>query len=437
MSSGVQTEMDAKSTNAESVPLNRARAQAAGSSNAETVRLISEGIRRFDALLEKNGDESYDPYDIWGTKYGVFSRRIYYEKGKVGLPMIAPILMLEMTFPGLRGLFVRKERFATADGQLTLAFLNLYKITKDQKFLEKAKGLGEDMLKYSVPGYAGKCWGYPFDWQNNRGLWKKNTPYITCTPYCFEAYLGLYDATGEQRYLNIARSIATFVFTDLKDTPSGPDAYAASYSPMDETKVVNASAYRCWVLFEADARFGLPEYRAKALRNLNFILQSQEVDGSWLYAVATPGEAFIDHFHTCFVLKKLFKINQRLNRADVADAIRKGYDYYRKQLFRADGLPKAFAIEPRTQIVTLEMYNFAEAITLGGLLRDFIPGAFDVAQKLATVLCEKYQLSDGHFVTRVYRGGFRHTFPFLRWPQAQLFYSLTNLLAASQKGAQE
>jgi hypothetical protein len=71
------------------------------------------------------------------------------------------------------------------------------------------------------------------------------------------------------------------------------------------------------------------------------------------------------------------------------------------------------------------------------LLRDFIPGARTVAEKLATVLCEKYQLSDGHFVTRVYRGGFKHTFPFLRWPQAQLFYSLTNLLAASQKGAQE
>jgi hypothetical protein len=292
-------------------------------------------------------------------------------------------------------------------------------------------------LQYSVPGYSGKCWGYPFDWQNNRGLWKKNTPYITCTPYCFEAFLGLYDAIGEQRYLDIARSIATFVYTDLKDTPMGPDAAAASYSPMDETKVVNASAYRAWVLFEADKRFNLPEYKAKAQRNLNFILQSQQADGSWLYAVATPGEGFIDHFHTCFVLKKLFKINQSLNSSAVAEAIRKGYAYYREKLYRADGLPRAFALEPRTQIVTLEMYNFAEAITLGALLRDFIPDAYAVAQKLATTLCEKYQLADGHFVTRVYRGGFRHTFPFLRWPQAQLFYSLTNLLYASQKGAQQ
>jgi hypothetical protein len=435
MSVIMESQTGSKSADAGPTPLNYAQAMPTEGSISTDKQIIAESIRRFEVLLEKNGYESFDPYDIWGTKYGVFSRRIYYEKGKVGLPLIAPILLLEMVWPGLRSLFVRKERFATADGQLTMAYLNLYKISKDKKFLEKARSLGVDILKYSVPGYSGKCWGYPFDWQNNRGLWKKNTPYITCTPYCFEAYLGLYDATQEQRYIDVARSIATFVYTDLKDTPMGADAAAASYSPMDETKVVNASAYRAWVLFEADARFNLPEYRARAQRNLNFILQSQQPDGSWLYAVATPGEAFIDHFHTCFVLKKLFKINRHLNSPAVAQAIRKGYAYYREKLFRGDGLPRAFALEPRTQIVTLEMYNFAEAITLGALLRDFIPEAFTMAQKLATILCEKYQLADGHFVTRVYRGGFRHTFPFLRWPQAQLFYALTNLLWASGKGA--
>jgi len=31
--------------------------------------------------------------------------------------------------------------------------------------------------------------------------------------------------------------------------------------------------------------------------------------------------------------------------------------------------------------VTLEMYNFAEAITLGALLRDFIPRSIDLRAK--------------------------------------------------------
>ena len=262
--------------NQAATPFNYAQAMPTGDSISSTRQVVGEGVRRFEVWLEKNGYESFDPYDVWGTKYGVFARRMYYEKGKIGLPLIAPILFLEFICPSLRSWFVKKDRFATADGQLTTAFLNLYQITKDKKYLEKARRLGVDMVKYSVPGYSGKCWGYPFDWQNNRGLWKRNTPYITCTPYCFAAYIGLHDATGEQRYLDIARSIATFVYTDLKDTPTGEDAAAASYSPLDATKVVNASAYRAWVLFEADARFNLPEYKAKAQRNLNFILQSQD-----------------------------------------------------------------------------------------------------------------------------------------------------------------
>jgi hypothetical protein len=71
------------------------------------------------------------------------------------------------------------------------------------------------------------------------------------------------------------------------------------------------------------------------------------------------------------------------------------------------------------------------------LLKDFIPDAFALAQNLAITLCGRYQQPQGYFVTRVFKAGFKHTFPFLRWPQAQLFYALTNLLQASQKGAQQ
>src|SRR5258708_37163785 len=110
MSVTMESQPRATSADAEPVPLNRARTEHFDAANE---RIVREGIRRFDALLEKTGYESYDPYDIWGTKYGVFSRRIYYEKGKVGLPLIAPILLMEITFPARRRLFGRMELFAT------------------------------------------------------------------------------------------------------------------------------------------------------------------------------------------------------------------------------------------------------------------------------------------------------------------------------------
>ena len=387
-------------------------------------------LMAFCRWLDAAGFESYDPYDIWGTKYGLFSRRLYYRVPLVGIPLIAPLLLMEMIHPSLRSVLVKKERFASADAQLALAFLNLYKVSENELYLDRAVRLGADLLRTSLPGYSGHCWGYPFDWQNASGLWRKNTPFITSTPYCYEAFVGLGEASGEAKYFDVAKSIARFVHDDLNDTPTSPRAAAASYSPLVHDKVINASAYRAFVLFDAAHRFALTQYLEKAEKNLQFVLEEQRSNGSWLYAAGTETESFIDHFHTCFVLKNLFKINQHLRNAEVRQALTNGYAYYRKALFHPDGMPRYFARSPRTQIVRVETYNLAEAITLGVLLGNEFPAAIGVPRDLAGRLCREFQLPDGHFVTRVYRGGIRHTTPFLRWPQAQVFYALTSLLLA-------
>ena len=389
--------------------------------------LLETGCFRFLGWLDRVGYASYDPYDIWGTRYGLWSRKIYYGKGKLAIPLVAPVVAVDLLCPSLRQLFVKKDRFATCDAQLLLAFLNLHKITKEEKYLKRAVALGDEILEYSIPGYKGPCWGYPFDWQNNKDeVWPKNTPYITCTPYCYEAYLGLFEATGEDRYLNLVSRIAEFIFGDLKNLPTGPDSAAGSYSPFDERQVVNATAYRAYILADAGKRFGREDYLRDSRLNLNFVLESQADDGSWLYAM-NEKKSYIDNFHTCFNLKNLFKIHQIEADPRIESSIRRGFDYYRKNLIDAQGNPKPFAVKPRLQLAKLEMYDFAEGITLGSLIGGMIPEAGELARNLAEKLIQEHQLPAGHFVTRVFRGGFRHRFPFLRWSQAQLFYSLTNL----------
>lgn len=399
-------------------------------SPAATAVSLDEACGRFLGWLDKVGYESYDPYDIWGTRYGLWSRKVYYAWGKVAIPLVSPLVAVDILFPSLRRALVKRARFATCDAQLLLGFLNLHSISGDPSYLEKAVLIGEEIMGYSISGFHGPCWGYPFDWQNNKNVvWPKNTPYITCTPYCYEAFLGLYESTGDAKYLDRVAGIAEFVFRDLRDIPTGPDSAAGSYSPFDTRQVVNATAYRAWVLADAGFRFGKSEYQGASMRNLNFVLESQSEDGSWLYAM-NEGKSYIDNFHTCFNLKNLFKIHRMKADPRIERAIRKGYEFYRRSLIDSFGNPRPFARAPRVQLVKLEMYDFAEGITLGTLLEGMIPEAGKLARDLAQELISRYQLSDGHFVTRVYRGGMRHRFPFLRWPQAQLFYALTNLLTA-------
>ena len=382
----------------------------------------------FVTWLDHVGYESYDPYDIWGTRYGLWSRKVYYGNGKRGLPLVAPLVLMDLVHPALRSAFVGKNRYATADAQLLLAFLNLHQVTGEVRYLKRAIALGDELYSYSIQGYRGPCWGYPFHWQINQDeVWPKNTPYITSTPYCYEAYLRLYHVTEDQKYFEWLAGIAEFIYGDLTDIPTGPDSAAGSYSPFDRRRVVNASAYRAYVLFEAGNRFLRQDYLDTASLNLNFVLESQKEDGSWFYAVE-GGQSFIDNFHTCFNLKNLFKLNRMARSGRVSNSIRRGYDYYRRNLIDSAGNPKSFAVEPRFQVTKLEMYDFAEGITLGSLLGVEIPEAEDLAQSLAHKLITQHQLPAGYFVTRVFRGGIRHRFPFLRWPQAQLFLALTHLL---------
>jgi len=385
------------------------------------------------AWLDRVGYASYDPYDVWGTLYGRVARRLYYRNNPIGVLMTAPIVLMEVLCPRLRTLFVRKNRYATADAQLALAFLNLYEISGSTDWLRKARALAGDLLDGSIPGYRGRCWGYPFDWQSVSGLMRRNTPHITATPYCYEVFTRLFDLTGEATYLDVARSIAAFVADDLHDTPTGPGAAASSYTPNDHSRVVNASAYRAFVMFDAARRFHDDAYRAKAAANLRFILDAQRPDGAWLYALESPKEAFIDHFHTCFVLKNLCKINRHLHSPAVASALRRGYAWYRQNLFDGDGSPRSFAIAPRMQIVRCEMYDVAEAISLGVLIGADIPEAFALADSLAARFLRQGQRRAGHWMTRRYFGGITHGVPFIRWPQAQLFLASTNLLAAKAR----
>jgi hypothetical protein len=318
-----------------------------------------------------------------------------------------------------------------------MGFAFLFQVTSDEAHLRRAVHFLEELKKSRSPGFGEYCWGYPYDWVTRNGTIKTQTPLITSTPYAYEAFLQAHqllelEVRGQRsevrqgllaEYEQIMESIARHAFSDIKDFPTGENGSSCSYTPFDRGGVINAAAYRSFLLTSASQIFNKEEYWLTALRNLNFVLDNQNPDGSWYYAVDGVRD-FVDHYHTCFVMKALAKIHALTGHAATLKALTKGISYYLNNLFDADGLPKPFSRAPRLTVYKHELYDLAECINLCLLLRDRFPILNATLENVSSHVLQAWVKSDGSFRSRKLYLGWDNV-PMHRWGQSQMFRSLT------------
>ncbi|PYU12505.1 MAG: hypothetical protein DMG37_13115 [Acidobacteria bacterium] len=257
----------------------------------------------------------------------------------------------------------------------------------------------------------------------------EGTPMITTLPYVYEAFAQVYAMDRDQKWLRVMRSIAEHGLKCYWDKQTGPNAASCAYTPAPDAPwgVINASAYRAFLLTQAAHDFSDNRYQEAADRNLNFVLASQNEDGSWYYAV--DGERdFVDHFHTCFVMKALAKIEQLTGSTECRRAIERGVAYYVKSLFDENRLPMPFSKRPRMTVYRNELYDYAECLNLAVLLRGRFPELDAIPSRVVSDVLVRWQKSDGSFRARKLLLGWDNV-PMHRWAQSQLFRSLAFLLS--------
>ncbi len=387
---------------------------------------VKEAVSRFVQWLNVYGETSYDHQTFFASPLGNKAKALYYKKPLLGLPAVAPMIFCEAFFPAGRQLFWKRQRLPIADAHYAMGFAFLYQIFEDKKYYDRAVHFLEVLKQTRCSGYQHYCWGYPFNWETRGGNLKKETPLITTTPYAYEAFLQLYEIDKKAEWLDILKSIAEHTFTDIKDfkTPSG--ACTCSYTPDDSGGVINASAYRAFLLTSASIVLSKKKYRDAAERNIDFVLENQQPNGSWLYAADSVRD-FVDHFHTCFVLKALAKIEKLTGENKCTAAIEKGVAYYVKELFNEKGLPRPFSKAPRMTVYRHELYDYAECLNLWGLLRNRFDGLDAAGAGTLDDLLTRWLKPDGSFRSRKLLVGWDNV-PMHRWAQSQVFRSLALLL---------
>jgi hypothetical protein len=390
---------------------------------------IEAAISRFTKWLDDHGELSYDHQSFFASALGRSAKALYYRRPLAGALAVAPMIFCEAFVPSARRLFWKSQRLPIADTHYAMGFAFLAGIKGDNKYYQRAVHFLEVLQATRCPNYGNYCWGYPFHWETRTGTISEGTPLITTVPYAYEAFAQVYCIDGNEKWLRVMRSIAEHALSSYRDWEIGPGAASCAYTPAPDDRggVINASAYRAFLLMKAAQDFSDARYAEVAKRNLNFVLNSQNANGSWYYSIDGKRD-FVDHFHTCFVLKALTKIEQLTGCAECRSAIERGVSYYVKNLFDARSLPIPFSKAPRLTVYRRELYDYAECINLATLLYSRFPDLDRALENVLRDLLARWQKPDGSFRARELLIGWDNV-PMHRWAQSQMFRSLCFLIS--------
>jgi hypothetical protein len=286
-----------------------------------------------------------------------------------------------------------------------------------------------DRLRAAVrPGFAGPCWAletpYVTRFTDSRG----GEPNLFWTINAAIAFLEAWDIEHRAADLAIARGTLDFMRGDLGVVDEGDDGVWLRYFAGHSACVYNVAAL-AGALFRRVARHtGEAELDALGSRALRFVVRHQNPDGSWFYARGPQG-AWVDGFHTAYVLEALLESVLMHGDTAVLPALQRGIAFYTASLFDADGVPRYTAANR----FPIDVQNCAQAIqTLARLA--WLDAEHTVrAERTASVVIERlfrWTRPDeaGYFVAS--RGRWlTNRVPFVRWGQAPMLLALDQLLA--------
>jgi hypothetical protein len=321
-------------------------------------------------------------------------------------------------------LLVPRQQNAKGLALAALAALARYRTTRADEDKQPTRALLDKLLAHKLDAGHGPAWGYNFDWQGRAFYAPRGTPAVVPTAFAARALVEAADAFADEAYLRTARAVCDFIQQDLSRSEENETEVCFSYTPLDSTRVFNASLLAAEVLAAVGARTNDRELCAVATRAARYVVRRQRADGSWAYG-ADSYQGWADNFHTAFILTSLARIMHACpeQRAEFAPALRRGYDFWRARFFLPDGWPKYFP----DRLYPADAHSAAAAIVALCDLRDVDADAHTLAHTVAAWTLRELRDPRGFFYYQRRRFRTVRT-PHMRWAQTWMLYALARLL---------
>jgi hypothetical protein len=325
----------------------------------------------------------------------------------------------------LRGLaLVPAGKNSKGTALFALAALASFRREATPETEDAARALMRDLLAARLEGLSGAAWGYNFDWQGRAFFAPKGTPTIVPTAFAARALVEAAAAFDDESYLRTARGVCEFILRDLHRTEETVDEVCWSYSPLDRTRVFNASLLAAETLSVVGALTGEDELSEWSMRGARYVVRRQRADGSWAYG-AEEFQSWSDNFHTAFILTSLSRIMAHTKgaREEFATALRRGYEFWRASFFLADGWPKYY----HDRLYPADAHSAGASVVALLEMQDIDAGALEWADRVAHWTIKNLRDPRGFFHYQ------RHRFytvriPYMRWSQAWMMYALSRLI---------
>jgi hypothetical protein len=395
-----------------------------GQSAAATVLEVSEqarsALRDLDSWFDSTGFAGWDPYDIRGNRRFSDITSIKPPATKrtmAGTALEAAGRLWPHTIRSLFG--VKPHVNSKGMGLYVAAQVRLAEAGSDSA-MERASKAVDWLVANTAEEYPGSSWGYPFPWYSRVEI-PAGTPSSTATVTVADALLDYAEATADEHVLEVARGAATFILGGLHLEEFGDGSVCFSYTPFDRFHVYNSSLLCAEYLNRAARLFDEPEWDELALRALRYVAAEQCPDGSFEYWGEDQRRASaIDNYHTGFVLRSLFALEQG-GLSEATEPLESGWEFYRTHLFDGERPLQAPGI---TEV--LNIHSCAESVLCPAVLSRRFPGALDVSAGAASWTIDNMRNADGTFIYGL-RKGWREKMVYWRWSQAWMLRSLSEL----------
>jgi len=383
---------------------------------------LKDSVLDLYTFVKENGFEGYDPYDGLNSEF-----TSWISKNNKWLKIF--IIQSFKSFPiNLRALLgIKKSINLKSIGLFSSAFLKLYKLTNEEKFLKDAK-FCLDLLKNNSleKKYSNYCWvGNSFKVQFPDDLGTPDVPSIVCTAACAFAFLEHYEDTDSEESLEIAKSSAQFIIDNLYMSDEEKSVF--KYTPTYNKNVIvyNASTLGVRVLSHIYRYTNNKDILEISKRVMDYIVSKQKPTGAWFFSETNGIERMQIDFHQGFILESLNDFIKYTNpdNGKYMDALLKGAEFYKNEQFLPDGRCKWRY--PR--LWPIDIHNQAQGIITFSKLSNLRPDYLEFAKTIAKWTRDNMQDESGYFYYQKWPV-ITNKIQYIRWGQAWMLLALSTLL---------